>query len=110
MDRVTRVYSAQSALTVGNLRNLLVREGIESEVRIPFLAAASGDLPMTECWSELWILDDGDLERAMKLINASLEPGTQAYASWKCAECGEEVEGQFEACWNCGSSRPGGGA
>ena len=110
MDRVKKVYSAQSALTVGNLRNLLLREGIESEVRIPFLAAASGDLPMTECWSELWIVDHGDLERAMNLINASLAPGTQPYASWKCGKCGEEVEGQFEACWNCGSSRPDGDA
>jgi hypothetical protein len=107
---VTKVYSAQSALTVGNLRNLLLREGIESEVRIPFLAAASGDLPITECWSELWVLDDRDLGRAKKLIDAAIEPGEKTYVPWKCAQCGEEVEGQFEACWNCGSSRPDGDA
>lgn len=107
---MTKIYSAQSALTVGNLRNLLLREGIESEVRIPFLAAASGDLPITECWSELWILDDADRERAITLIDATLEQSAQTYASWKCAQCGEEVEGQFEACWNCGSSRPDGDA
>ena len=107
---MTRVYSAQSALAVGNLRNLLLGEGIESEVRIPFLAAASGDLPITECWSELWVVDDRDLERAKKLIDAAIEPGTQTYVPWKCAQCDEEVEGQFEACWNCGSSRPDGDA
>jgi hypothetical protein len=107
---VTKVYSAQNALTVGNLRNLLLREGIESEVRTPFLAAATGDLPVTECWSQLWIVNDEDLERAMRLINGALEPGTETYASWKCSQCGEEIEGQFEACWHCGSSRPDGDA
>jgi len=68
---MTKVYSAQSALTVGNLRNLLLSEGIESEVRIPFLAAAGGDLPITECWSQLWIVNDEDLDRAMKLIDGT---------------------------------------
>jgi len=102
---VTKVYSAQSALTVGNLRNLLVTEGIESEVRIPFLAAAVGDLPMTECWSQLWIVNDEDLERATTLIEGALEPGAQSYAPWKCPACAEEIEGQFGACWHCGASR-----
>jgi putative signal transducing protein len=107
---MTKVYSAQNALTVGNLRNFLLSEGIESEVRTPFLAAASGDLPMTECWSQLWILNDEDLERATRLINVSLEPSTQTYISWKCPQCAEEIEGQFEICWHCGSSRPDGDA
>ncbi|MCG3126562.1 MAG: hypothetical protein CHACPFDD_01409 [Phycisphaerae bacterium] len=26
--------------------------------------------------------------------------------SWVCAMCGETVEEQFTACWNCGSERP----
>jgi len=105
---MTKVYSAQSALTVGNLRNLLLSEGIESEVRIPFLAAAGGDLPITECWSQLWIVNDEDLDRAMKLIDGTRLTGAPSSESWKCPQCGEEIEGQFEACWRCGSSRPDG--
>jgi Putative prokaryotic signal transducing protein len=105
---MTKVYSAQSALTVGNLRNLLLSEGIESEVRIPFLAAAGGDLPMTECWSQLWIVNDEDLDRAMKLIDGTRQTGAPTSESWKCPQCGEEIEGQFEACWRCGLSRPDG--
>lgn len=105
-----KVYSAQNALTVGNLRNLLVSQGIESEVRIPFLAAAGGDLPLTECWSQLWILNDADLERAMKVISAALEPSAETYSTWKCPKCQEEVESQFDVCWQCGSFRPDGDA
>ena len=26
---------------------------------------------------------------------------------WTC-ECGEKLEGQFTACWKCGSARPAG--
>ena len=25
---------------------------------------------------------------------------------WRCAQCGESLEGQFTECWNCGASRP----
>jgi hypothetical protein len=107
---MTKVYSAQSALTVGNLRNLLLTEGIESEVRIPFLAAAGGDLPMTECWPQLWIVNDEDLDRAMRLIHGAREPGRETYPSWKCLRCGEEIEGQFGACWQCGAPRSDGDA
>lgn len=105
-----KVYSAQSALTVGNLRNLLVSQGIESEVRIPYLAAAGGDLPLTECWSQLWILDDADFDRAMKVISGALEPSAETYSTWKCPKCHEEVETQFDVCWQCGSFRPNGDA
>jgi hypothetical protein len=27
--------------------------------------------------------------------------------SWVCPQCGEECEGQFAQCWNCGQDRPG---
>lgn len=26
---------------------------------------------------------------------------------WKCANCGERVEGAFDVCWNCGCDREG---
>lgn len=28
-------------------------------------------------------------------------------AGWKCGKCGEEVEAEFEVCWNCGTSKEG---
>ncbi len=24
---------------------------------------------------------------------------------WKCQKCGEEIEGQFSDCWNCGAAK-----
>ena len=102
------IFSAQDPLIVGHLRNLLVSEGIECEVRTPYLAAAGGDLPITECWSELRITNDGDHGKAVSLINAALESGAESAVSWKCPACGEDIERQFGVCWKCGSASPDG--
>jgi hypothetical protein len=107
---VTKVHSAPHPFELENLRNLLQAEGIASEVRTPFLGAARGDIPATECWSELWIVDDAEVGRAMGLIRAAREPADQTGPPWKCGACGEENEPQFDACWQCGSARSYGGA
>lgn len=90
---------------IGHLRNLLVNEGIPCDVRTPFLAAAKGDIPVTDCWSELRILNDEDLEKALGVIDTALAHGAEPEAIWACSTCGEAVEGQFGACWQCGSVR-----
>ena len=100
-----RVFSGQDPLVAGNIRNLLSSEGIESEMRTPFLAAALGDIPVSECWSEVWILNDEDSERAAAVVRAATGPEGPPGASWKCSKCGEEIEGQFEVCWQCGAAR-----
>jgi hypothetical protein len=105
---VIKVYSAPHPLVLENLRNVLQVEGISSEVRTPFLGAARGDIPATECWSELWILNDEERDRALRVIRAALEPAEQSGISWKCKNCGEEVEEQFGACWQCGVARSDG--
>ena len=110
MDRVTKVHSAPHPFELENLRNILEAEGISSEVRTPFLGAARGDIPATECWSELWIVDDRDLERALAVLRTASLAGESVHGSWKCAACGEEVEAQFGACWQCGWVRSGGNA
>ena len=103
-----KVYSSQDPLAVANLRNLLLQEGIETEVQTPFLAAASGDLPFTECWSQLWVVDDENLERAEELIQEALKPHPGTSKPWRCPRCGEPVESQFDACWKCGATQPDG--
>lgn len=100
-----RVFSGPDPLVAGSIRNLLLNEGIESEVRTPFLAAALGDIPVSECWSEVWIMNDEDAERAAAVVGAASGASGQAGGSWKCSRCGEEIEGQFEACWQCGAPR-----
>jgi hypothetical protein len=32
-------------------------------------------------------------------------PAAPQLAAWVCPHCGQDVEGQFAACWNCGAAR-----
>lgn len=104
------VFSTQDLLLIGHLRNLLVNEGIPCDVRTPFLAAAKGDLPVTDCWSQLWISNDEDLETALGVIQTALRAGYGPKELWACSRCGEQLEGQFEECWQCGAARSDGDA
>ena len=100
-----KVHSAPHPFALENLRHILEIEGIPSEVRTPFLGAARGDIPATECWSELWVLDDSDANRALALIRAAREQPQAAGSGWTCPRCREENEPQFDACWHCGTVR-----
>jgi hypothetical protein len=51
-----------------------------------------------------------DFERAMQLLfpipklKSAAKP---TLPSWRCPKCGEQVMGQFPACWSCGTTREG---
>ena len=67
----------------------------------------SGELPVDAC--AVWITDDAQYETANALLMAFLR-GDAAREfrgqHWRCPQCGEQLEGQFTACWKCGTRRP----
>ncbi len=103
---MTKVYSTQDTLMLGHLRNVLKVHGIDCVIRNEHLAAASGEIPPIECWPELWILDGSKYNEARVVLRRALAPLGPIEKPWMCAGCGEEIEGQFTQCWNCGASRP----
>jgi hypothetical protein len=102
-----RVYSAKDPLMIGHLKNVLTTFGIRCVTRNLDLSTAAGELPLIECWPELWIMDDGAFARARAILKKTLAPLESVKRPWRCDGCGEEVEGQFSECWNCGGSRGG---
>jgi hypothetical protein len=48
-------------------------------------------------------VNDLDFDRAQQLLSDDVvdESPTEP---WICRHCGEENEGQFAACWSCGTS------
>jgi hypothetical protein len=100
-----KVYSAKDPLMVAHLKNVLATFGIHCVTRKIDLLSAAGELPPTECWPELWIINDEKLARAKAIIRKTLAPLESVKKPWRCAGCGEELEGQFTECWNCGRSR-----
>jgi hypothetical protein len=97
-----KVTSADSLITINHYKNLLASEGIPAVIRNEHLGGVLGEMPFTEVWPQLWVSNDLDHDRALQLINAAITDESPT-SPWNCRKCGEENEGQFSACWNCGT-------
>ena len=97
-----KLTSAETIVTITHYKNILAAEGIPTEVRNQHLGGIMGEMPVFETWPQLWVINDLDFDRATQLI-ASVESESPV-EPWTCRRCGEENEGQFAACWNCGES------
>ena len=104
-----RVYTSADIMMVHHLRNVLEDHGIPCLVKNETLGIAAGQLPILECWPELWVVDDGQQPQARELVQEALHAAPAAGPGWTCPGCGEVIEGQFSECWSCGQSRPGDG-
>ncbi|MCG6870019.1 MAG: DUF2007 domain-containing protein [Gammaproteobacteria bacterium] len=100
-----KVFTAQNAVFPGFLKQVLEDRGIRCVIRNEHLGSAAGELPVNECWPELWVADNRDAEFARSLIDAALRDG-EGRDAWDCPGCRERIEGQFAQCWNCGCLRP----
>lgn len=89
----------------GHVKSLLEEDGIHCLIKNEALSGAIGEIPPIECWPEVWITDDDDYDRAKAIIENLLEDAQTIKLPWLC-ECGEEIEGQFYACWHCGREKP----
>jgi hypothetical protein len=102
-----RIYSAKDPLMIGHLKNVMATFGIKCITRKLDLISAAGQLPPTECWPELWVVDDDKASRARSILKKTMAPLASVKKSWTCSGCGEKIEGQFSECWNCGCDRAG---
>ena len=93
-----RVLGSYNQTVVYHGRNLLQAQGIEVLVRNATLSSALGELPPTE--TELWVMNDEDLQRAQEILSAVPAAGPE----WIC-QCGERLGPQFTQCWKCGADR-----
>lgn len=128
-----KVYTAGDPVGARLALGLLEENGIEAVIQGEALWAARGELPLTsDSAPSIWVVHDGDAERARELIlskegvrnpercagcgyqlrsqSESLcpecgEPFRETDTAWTCGGCGEQVEGQFTHCWKCGEGR-----
>jgi Putative prokaryotic signal transducing protein len=101
-----KVHTADSLIEIAHLRNVLEHAGIACHVRNERLGGVVGEIPFVECWPELWVLRNGDALRARGLIDLAATAPDESHPDWICAECGERVEGLFDACWRCSAPAP----
>jgi rubrerythrin len=93
---------------VGHLQTVLEGEGIRTEIRNEAGSGAAGELPFTQVYPELWILDNKDEARAKEMIREfrATADDSPTGPDWTCPVCHEAVDGVFSECWNCSAPRP----
>jgi hypothetical protein len=108
-----QVYMAGNPIEAHIVVDLLGDAGIEAMVRGEHIYAVRGALPIE--YPTVWVLHDDDYDRARELALAYERDQTTAEDDeatfgepWTCPQCGEQVEGRFDQCWNCDTERPTG--
>ena len=102
MTAMQLLYSSLNLHEIHHLKNLLEVEGIRCQIRNELLSRLAGEIPFTECAPQLWLHNERDLERARQVV-ADFGRTAVSAPVWQCPNCGETLEGQFSACWRCGS-------
>lgn len=101
-----QIHAARHPPEAHLVRGFLESNGIAAIVRGEYLTSGWGELPLDVC--SVWIDDDAQYDRAQALLAAFLY-GDLAREfrdlRWRCRRCGEELEGQFTACWSCGAAK-----
>ena len=95
------------SLMIGHLKNVLATFGIKCVTKKMDLISAAGQLPPTECWPELWVVEDERVAKAKAILKKTLAPLASVKKAWVCKSCDEKIEGQFSECWNCGCDPSG---
>ena len=95
---------------VGHFQSILENAGIATHIKNVGAAIASGEIPFIQVFPELWVVEDGDYDRAIEILKPYYRPEAAEAGDWVCPGCGETVEGSFGQCWKCQTMRPQTGA
>ena len=101
------LHTARHATEAHLIRGYLESEGIATVIRGEFLVGGIGELPADLC--KVCVVNEREFERANTLLRQFLQGDAariHAQEHWRCAGCGEQLEGPFTECWNCGAARP----
>jgi hypothetical protein len=99
-------YASLKTHEIHHLKNLLQSAGIRCSVRNEGLSSLAGEVPFTECAMQLLLEDESDRDLADTILRELTSRTKPAGESWNCPRCGERVEAQFTACWNCRAEKP----
>ena len=105
-----RIHTAHDPTEAHLVKGLLEADGIEAIVQGEHLFPLRGSLPVTaDTNPSVWVVNDMDFDQGRTIAQA-YDRGARASQTpaphWHCPQCGEELEGQFTACWKCGAIRP----
>jgi len=98
-------YASLKAHEIRHLKNLLESAGIRCRLRNEGLSTLAGEVPFTECAMQICLENESDRGLADSILREINGRGAAFTRTWNCAGCGERIEDQFTACWNCGTQK-----
>jgi hypothetical protein len=96
-----RLYTAADLPDAYLMLGLLERHGIDARVFNENAQGGLGEIPFTQAYPEIWLLDERDLNRGRELV-AQYQSASAPVAEIRCPACGEKNPENFEICWACG--------
>jgi len=98
------LYTNENRFLVSNVKNIIQDAGIEIMLKNEYVGGGAGDLSPFDTWLELWVVEDRDYEKALKLVNSLENPGNSH--DWVCSKCHEVNIDSFDICWQCQNEKP----
>lgn len=87
---------------IGNFKSLLEKAGISVHIK----NENANMVPQIDISPEIWVINDGDYDKAKSIIDDyQREPDADA-APWKCPKCEETIDSTFGRCWKCETPHP----
>lgn len=102
-----KLYCSENRVMIYLLKAKLEAQHIACFIKNEDIAgAAAGEIPPVMAKPELWIMEDEEYTRAQTIVNEELNKEATPGNEWQCPQCKERIAGQFNICWQCGTSRP----
>lgn len=97
-----KIYSANNLPDAYLIQGLLAEAGIESQILNEYAQGGLGEIPFTQTYPEIWLLNERDITKAKKIIN-QFEQTPSETGKLLCKNCHELNPDTFETCWHCGA-------
>lgn len=101
-----QVFVSQNLFEVEMRKERLEQTGIACTIKNQRSSGLAGEIPFTETFPELWVIQDQDYEQARQLLEEAMPSPRSEQDFWVCPGCSERHESQFGTCWNCGQEQP----
>lgn len=98
---MTQVHQGRDPVEPYLLRDWLLRNGLNVQLRGAALVGLAGGIPVPKSFPTLWV-PESQRPQAEALIAQFAGP-TLVHPEWECHRCGETNAPSFGACWSCQS-------
>ncbi len=98
------VFTSPDSAETGYYKSILDAAGVICYIRNEYAdnpALAGETYQPTLC-----VVDDGDYDEAVRILQACRPPEVAGSSEWICPACQEKNPANFELCWSCSAARP----